>query len=184
MKNKILAILAFISIATSLQASKGAATVGYVRLDYMQSLLPEYKAAEVSYESFLKQVEGPIKDKYEEVRKKLAHLEEEQENISEALKSSKLAEIQQLFNDAKVLERLAVSKQAELFDPVNKKIQQAVEKVAQERECACVLVKNESVVYVSEECDISDLVLETLGAPPAKEEDTKVSSTQEEGAVE
>lgn len=183
MKNKILAILAFISIATSLQASKGAATVGYVRLDYIQSLLPEYKAAEVSYESFRKQVEGPMKYKYEEINKKLAHLEE-QESISEALKSPQMAEVRQLYNEVEVLGRLAVSKQAELLEPVNKKIQQAIEKVAQERGCACVLVKSESVVYVSEECDISDLVLETLGAPPAKEEDKKVNSTQEEGAVE
>lgn len=176
MRNKILAILAFISIATSLQASENS-SVGCIRLGYIQDLLPAYKVAASSYQSFEKQIAGPLQDKYQDfVDKSLAYAKD-QETMTDAVKNQKDAELKQLSSELNALGRIAASKREELFGPIDRKIQQAIEKVAQERGYRCILLKNEHVVYASKECDISDLVLETL-------KDEEVSSTQEKDTAE
>ena len=72
---RVLASLALLSLATTLQARAESAPpedglVAYIRLDYIQGLLPEYKLAEIDYESFFKQALQVLEEKSKEIKER------------------------------------------------------------------------------------------------------------------
>ena len=179
---RVLASLALISLATTLQARAESAPPedgpgAYIRLDYIQDLLPEYKLAQIDYESFFKQALQVLEEKSKEIKERE---EADLDTMPDAVKSQKAQELRKLYYEAAVLQQLLEKKEEELFAPIKNKIQQATAKVAKERGYMFVWKKDESVIYADEACDISDLVLEALGVTLTGEKGEEAISTQKE----
>ena len=191
MKNKVLLTLAFASVVASLQAKEKPLKIGYTNLDYILSLLPETKRVEANYKSFEKQVKNQVEAKVIEYQEKLQALEKGYETMTDAVRDQKETELGQL---KRTIEQLHIesqesltNKQVELLKPVYEKVQQAVEKVAKEKDYTHILNADTGgiaiLLYAAEEYDISDLVLKKLGITPTKEKDKKASSVPSKGTA-
>ena len=178
---RVLASLALLSLATTLQARAESAPpedglVAYIRLDYIQGLLPEYQLAKMDYQNFFKQGLEVLEEKSKEIKERE---EDDLDTMPDAVKSQKAQELRKLYYEAAVLQQRLAKKEEELFGPIKEKIQQAAAKVAKKRGYRLV-VKEESVIYADEACDISDLVLEELGVTLTGEKGEEAINTQKE----
>ena len=187
MKNKVLLTLAFASVVASLQAKEKPLKIGYAKLDYILSLLPETKRVEANYKSFEKQVKNQVEAKIIEFQEKLQAFQKGYETMTDTVRDQKETELRQLQSTIEQLqiesqESLA-NKHTELLKPVYEKVQQAVEKVAKEKGYTHILNADTGdigdiaiLLYAAEEYDISNLVLQKLGVTPTKEKGKKASS--------
>ena len=207
MKNRILASLALISLATTLQVRAESAppkdeqskklqkieekieelakiqSVAYVRLGYLQRSLPEWRSAEVEYEDFAANITEAMQAKSEELDDLRTDIDADPQSIPDSVKKQRTAEVLKIYKDMLELQQSLARKRGELFGPIQKKIKQATAKVAKEKGYKFVHKKDESVLYADETCDISDLVLEALGVTPTGKKGEE-ASTQEEATTD
>jgi len=145
--------------------------IGYANMEYVISFLPETKKIESEYRSFEAQLRSQLEAKVKELEEKLQALEQGYATMTEDVKNQKKAELQQLQGNFEQLqveakEKLA-HKHTSLLAPIYEKVQQAIEKVAQEHDYTHVFNTGpggmSTLLYASEEHDLSDKVLKKLG---------------------
>ncbi|MEO1301252.1 MAG: OmpH family outer membrane protein, partial [Bacteroidota bacterium] len=140
MKRKLLLTLTclLVTAVASVQAKEKPLKIGYANLEYIISQLPDTKRAHAEYKSFEKQVKNKIEAKLLEFQEKLQAIQKGYENMTDEVKKQKETELRQIQADLQEIEsesqQSLTDKQVALFKPVYEKIQQAVQRVAKEKE--------------------------------------------------
>ncbi len=162
----ILFSLAF--FATCAYAQKYAC----VDTDYILGNVPEYKQAQKELEEVSVQWQKELEAKFQNVDRLYKAFQAEAVLLPQELKSQKENEIIAAEKDAKNLQKQRfgndgdlAKKRSELVKPIQDRIYNAIEKVAQEKNYSVVFDKagGATILYVDSKNDISDLVLAELG---------------------
>jgi outer membrane protein len=170
MIKKITLFVAFIlTMATMASAQQKFAIVD---TKYILDKMPDYKEAQKKLDQMSEQWQREIDLKNTEVEKMYRDFEAEQVMLSDDLKKKRE---DQLFNKEKELRDLQkqrfgfegdlFKKRQELVKPVQDKVYNAIQKVAQQRGFDLILDKSEgiTVIFADPKLDKSDDVLKELG---------------------
>lgn len=169
-KTSFLIIGALMLIATtSIQAQKFA----YVDTEYILENVPAYLQAQAKLENIASQWQKEIDDKFLEVERLYAKFQAEQFLLTEEMKREKEDEIVKLEQEAQELQRSRFGfegdlfkKREELIQPIQDKVFDAVEKLAQTRLYDFILDKasgGATMLYTNPKFDQSDMILKNLG---------------------
>ena len=170
---KILVFVLALGLAFNLNAQN--VKIGYTNADYILSLMPEAKEVQSTIQAYEKQFSNSIQQKVQDFQQKVATYQQNMNTMTEQVRADKEMELQGLQQSLQKFQQDAeqsiVKKQQELYSPLYEKIQNAINKVAEENGYTHVF-RMEALLYTSDETtgDMSDLVLRKLGVePPAKE---------------
>ncbi len=162
-----------ILIVLSLTIGSGyAQKYACVDTDYILGNVPEYKPAQKELEEVSVQWQKEVEAKFQAVDKLYKAFQAEAVLLPSDLKAQKENEIIAAEKEAKNLQKQRfgnngdlAKKRSELIKPIQDKIYNAIEKVAQEKNYSVVFDKagGATVLYVDSKTDISDLVLAELG---------------------
>ncbi len=162
-----------ILIVLSLTIGSGyAQKYACVDTDYILGNVPEYKQAQKELEEVSVQWQKEVEAKFQAVDKLYKAFQAEAVLLPSDLKAQKENEIIAAEKEAKNLQKQRfgnngdlAKKRSELIKPIQDKIYNAIEKVAQEKNYSVVFDKagGATVLYVDSKTDISDLVLAELG---------------------
>jgi outer membrane protein len=157
------------SIAFTTQAQN---KIAIVDTKYILEKIPDYKEAQKKLDQFSEQWQREIDVKNTEVEKMYRDFEAEQVMLSEELKKKRE---DQLFNKEKELRDIQkkrfgfegdlFKKRQELVKPIQDKVFNAIQKIAQQRGYDLMLDKSEgiTVIFADPKLDRSDDVLRELG---------------------
>ena len=140
--------------------------------DYILNNMPEYKQAQKELEDVSLQWQKEVENKLAEVDKLYKQYQAEALLLPGDLKTKKENEIVAAEKAAKNLQKQRfgnegdlAKKRAELVKPIQDKVDNAIEKLAQEKNYSAVFDKasGTTILYIDDKSDISDLVLSELG---------------------
>jgi outer membrane protein len=169
MKKIILATILLFGMSAVTLAQKYA----FVDTDYILRNIPEYTDAQDILDELASEWQKEIEDKFAEVDKLYKDYQAEAVLLPEDMKRQKENEIIQLEKDAKALQkkRFGVDgdlqkKRMELVQPIQEKVFNAIEEIANTRNYAFVFDKasGASILYAQTKYDISDDVLDEIGS--------------------
>ncbi len=162
----LLIVLLFSSFAT--QAQK----LGYVDTDYILKNIPEYQDAQTQIDEFSKQYQQEIEEKYAKVDQMYKAYQSDAVLLPEDMKRQREEEIIKAEKEAKDLQKTRFGTEGDLFKkrqelvkPIQEKIFNAIEDIANKKNYAFIFDKASGpvIMYVSSKLDISDEVLEQIG---------------------
>jgi len=166
----ICALVCVVVIGTNYaQAQK----VAYVDMQYILKNLPQYETANEQLTMISKRWQKEIDALQQEARVLETNYQTEQIFLSEDLKQKREEEILQKQTEALELKRRYFGKDGELFKkreallkPIQDDIYTAIQEIAQDKKYDVVKDRSAdpSLIYMSSKLDISDLVLQKLGA--------------------
>lgn len=143
-----------------------------VDTEYILSNVPEYKQAQKELEEVSVQWQKEVEVKFQAVDRLYKAFQAEAVILPADLKAQKENEIIAAEKEAKNLQKQRfgndgdlAKKRSELVKPIQDRIYNAIEKVAQEKNYSVVFDKagGATILYVDNKTDISDLVLAELG---------------------
>lgn len=143
-----------------------------VDTEYILSNVPEYKQAQKELEEVSIQWQKEVEVKFQAVDRLYKAFQAEAVILPADLKAQKENEIIAAEKEAKNLQKQRfgndgdlAKKRSELVKPIQDRIYNAIEKVAQEKNYSVVFDKagGATILYVDNKTDISDLVLAELG---------------------
>lgn len=143
-----------------------------VDTEYILSNVPEYKQAQKELEEVSVQWQKEVEVKFQAVDRLYKAFQAEAVILPVDLKAQKENEIIAAEKEAKNLQKQRfgndgdlAKKRSELVKPIQDRIYNAIEKVAQEKNYSVVFDKagGATILYVDNKTDISDLVLAELG---------------------
>lgn len=165
----ILVALLFIAAVPTIQAQKFA----YVDTEYILENIPAYTQAQTQLDNDAAKWQKEIDDKFKEVERLYSKFQAEQFLLTEEMKLQKEDEIISLEQEAQELQRQRFGfegdlfkRRAELIQPIQDKIFDAVEKLAQTRAYDFILDKasgGATLLYTNPKHDMSDVILKNLG---------------------
>lgn len=144
----------------------------YVDTDYILQNIPEYSDAQEQLDELSIKYQKEIEAKFSEVDKLYKEYQAESVLMPEDMKLKKEEEIIQKEKEAKDLQKNRFGtngdlfkKRQELVKPIQEKIYNAIEEIANSRSYACIFDKAGSLtmIYSNAKYDLSDEVLEKLG---------------------
>jgi outer membrane protein len=185
MKNQIAVFLVIFSFSGILMAQKYA----YVDSDYILENIPEYKEAQNQLDEFAQDYQKEIEDKFAEIDKLYKTYQAEVVLMPDDVKKKREQEIQAKEKEVKDLQTQRFGKEGDLFikreeliKPIQEKIYNAIEEISEEKNYAFVFDKAGSltILYVNNKFDISDDVLDAVGAVlgTVRKEDRKKNEYQ------
>jgi outer membrane protein len=167
---KLILVSLFISMGVSfLLAQKYA----YVDSDYILDNIPEYKDAQNQLDELALEYQKEIEDKFAEIDKMYKAYQAEVVLMPEDVKKKREQDIQAKEKAVKDLQTQHFGKDGDLFikreeliKPIQEKIYNAIEEIAEDKNYAFVFDRAGSltILYVSSKFDISDDVLDNVGA--------------------
>lgn len=169
MRKVFLTVFGLMFALTLLQAQKFA----YVDTKYILDNIPEYAEAQAQIEELSVQWQNEIETKFAEVEKMYNDYQAQAVLLPEEMKTKKEQEIVDLEKEAKEMQRKYFGKDGELFKkrqelvkPIQEKIYNAIQQIAEDYNYAVVFDKSGSLtmMYANPKYDISDDVLDQLGA--------------------
>jgi outer membrane protein len=183
---KIVLALFFVFAGTSILLAQKYA---YVDSDYILDNIPEYKDAQTQLDELAAEYQKEIEDKFAEIDKLYKTYQAEVVLMPDDVKKKRELEIQAKEKEVKDLQTLRFGKEGDLFikreeliKPIQEKIYNAIEDIAEEKNYAFVFDKAGSLtmLYVSSKFDISDDVLDAVGAVlgTVRKEDRKKNEYQ------
>jgi len=153
----------------AVQAQKFA----YVDTEYILENIPAYTQAQTRLDNSASEWQKEIDNKFDEVAKLYAKFQAEQFLLTEEMKLQKEEEIISLEQEAQDMQRTRFGyegdlfkKREELIQPIQDKVFDAVEKLAQTRAYDFIFDKasgGATMLYTNPKHDMSDLVLKDLG---------------------
>jgi outer membrane protein len=162
----LLVVFALISFRANAQTQK----IGHVNSDEIFSLLPDLDSVKAKLEIYGRDLEGIIKEMQAELDKKNADFEANKDKWSEPVREAKQSELLELYKRLQAQSQGAQTRyqqeQAKLLEPVQKKIKDAIDKVAKANNFAYIFdFSAGNPVYMSETqgSDITSLVKKELG---------------------
>jgi outer membrane protein len=154
--------ISFLSIINLSAQSK----VGSFDLQKVLPKLPEYKTAQASIETYVKQIEQELKSKEDEFKNKLEDYQAKAATLSPVFRESKEKELQTLEAQYQEFQQNVQSgiqrEEGKLLSPIYAKIEKAIKEVAEGNGYQFV-VRAEACSAPLKSQDISDLVLKKLG---------------------
>jgi outer membrane protein len=167
---KIGLVVFFILTGASILLSQKYA---YVDSDYILDNIPEYKDAQTQLDELAEEYQKEIEDKFAEIDKLYKTYQAEVVLMPDEVKKKREQEIQAKEKTVKDLQTQRFGKEGDLFikreeivKPIQEKIYNAIEEIAEEKNYAFVFDKAGSLtmLYVNDKFDISDDVLDKVGA--------------------
>lgn len=168
MKISGLIIAAMLALGT-VQAQKFA----YVDTDYILENIPAYKQAQTRLDNTAAEWQKEIDGKFAQVEKLYSKFQAEQFLLTEEMRIQREEEIIALEQEAQDLQRQRFGfegdlfqKRAELIQPIQDQVFNAVEKLAQTRAYDFILDKasgGATLLYTNPKFDMSDIILKDLG---------------------
>ncbi|MEE4256397.1 MAG: OmpH family outer membrane protein [Bacteroidales bacterium] len=168
MKKMILTLAVILSAVAVSTAQKYA----YVDSDYILNNIPEYQDALDILDEFSIQWQKEIEAKFAEVDKLYKDYQAEAVLLPEDMKAQRENEIIQKEKEAKDLQKQRFGREGDLFtkrqelvQPIQEKIYNAIETIAETQNYAFVFDKagSLSIMYAKDKFDISDDVLDEVG---------------------
>lgn len=147
--------------------------IAYIDLQYILKNLPQYESANDQINIISKRWQKEIETADQEAKVLVANYQTEQIFLSEKMKKEREKEILDKENEVLELKRKYFGESGELFKkreallkPIQDEIYTAVQDVANEQFIQIVKDRSSdpSLIYLSNKLDISDAVLEKLGA--------------------
>lgn len=169
MKKSLILLLVLMAFGATVQAQKFA----YVDTKYILDNLPEYAEAQAQLDDLATQWQTEVEEKFAEVEKMYQDYQAQSVLLPEDMKTKKEQEIVDLEVTAKELQRKYFGKDGELFKkrqelvkPIQEKIYNAIQDLAEDYNYAVIFDKSGSLsmMYANPKYDISDDVLDQLGA--------------------
>lgn len=153
------------------QGANPALPIGYTRVDFILSKMPEVAAVQKQLENLAQRHQAEYQQKLQDFDRQLQDYQRRQALMSpdaRQRREQELAGLQtQLQQFAMEKSRELEQKEAELMQPILNRIQKAIEEVAKERRLALVfstgIGPNPILLYADERHDITDAVLRRLG---------------------
>ena len=166
---KKLVVLLFCILSTTVIFAQKFACVDS---EYILSNMPEYKQAQKELDDLSVQWQREVESKFQAIDKLYKAFQAESVLLPEELKSKKENEIIAAEKEAKDLQKQRfgntgdlTKKRSELVKPIQDKIYNAIEKIAQEKSYSIIFDKasGATILYVDAKTDVSDLILAELG---------------------
>lgn len=180
----VLTLALGLNLVANAQTTKSV-RIGYTNVDYILANLPDSKAIEAELKSFKSQLDNQLQAKSKEFQEKYDAYLKGEKMMAEPIKADKQRELQDLDARIKEFEQNAEAslqkKQQTLLQPVLKKVEDAIKKVANENGFTYVFNSDAGygttpvLLHAPESDNISDLVLKSLGVTPKTE--TPVTTT-------
>lgn len=173
----IFAIAVFMLAGYITQAQSSELKIGYTNVDYILSLMPESKQIEADLVDHERQLTSQLQSKIQEFQQKMEAFQRGAETMTQIVREDKQEELRNMQASIERFQREADSslqrKQAELLEPIYTKIQNAIDKVAQDKGYTYIFSSDAGgmpvLLHADESHNISDDVLKSLGiTPPAK----------------
>jgi outer membrane protein len=182
---KLVLLIVFAAAAFASQAQTTTTKVGYADVEYILSQMPEAKQIDTDLKSTQAQLKNQIETKAQEFQKKLADYQANAGTMLDAVRVNTERELQQLQQNLEKLQQDAQTtlqnKQTQLFEPVYKKVGNAIAETAKENGYSFILSQQISgldvILYGDDNLDVSDLVLKKLGVTPKPATTTPQTNT-------
>ncbi len=142
--------------------------VGHINTSDLIKLLPDYKTASTTLQTFSTELQDQIDVLVEEYTKKVESYKTLDPTTSDVVRKDKETEIMQLEDRIKAFqeeaENSALAKQKELMNPILDKVETAIKEVAEEKGYNYILDTSSGIVlYFDESDDITIYVKKKLG---------------------
>jgi outer membrane protein len=185
-KLALLFVLALGIITTQAQTTPTPTKIVFADVEYIFNQMPEAKHIDAELKSTKTQLKNQIDSKTQEFQKKLADYQANLNTMLDAVRANTERELTMLQENLQKLQQDAQttiqSKQAQLMEPVYKKVGKAIEDVAKENGYTFVLNQQigglDVILYGDEKNDVSDLVLKKLGVTPKPASATQGAAQQ------
>ena len=175
MRNKFLiAIFAFISLATA--NVNAQQKIGYISLDYILAQMPEAKQVETELTATKTQYDNMYQSKVKDFQAKLADYEKNGTTMADVIKADREKELQGLQGSIEEFRQNSSTslqkKQAQLLQPLLKKVEENMHAAAKENGYAFVFNYDAGqgttpiVLHAPDDANISDLILKRMGITP------------------
>ncbi len=129
-------LVAFFAMLLLAGSTANAQKIGYVDLQELMQLMPEYKKANTDMEAFGKSLEDELKKMSDEFQKKVADFQKGEKTMPEAIRNVKQQELQDMQTRIQDFQQSAQEnirkKEAELLKPIIEKAKGAIAQVAKE----------------------------------------------------
>lgn len=136
MKNLLRSTIAVLAIMFMVSPQLKAQKLGYVDLQELMQLMPEYKKANTDMEAFGKSLEDELKKMSDEFQRKVLDYQKNEKNMADAIKEVKQKELQDMQGRIQDFQQSAQDnvrkKEAELLKPIIEKAKNAISQVAKE----------------------------------------------------
>lgn len=162
-----------IALAWSLPMMSQKANMAYVDVQYILKNLPQYETASEQLMLISRRWQKEVSDMEQEVRVLTANYQTEQIFLSDEMRKRREKEILDKEQEALQLKKKYFGEEGELYKkqdalikPIQDEIYAAIQDIATEKKYDVVKDRSaeKSLVYMSSKLDISDLVLQKLGA--------------------
>lgn len=149
-----------------------AQKLGYIESQTVLEKMPEYTTAQQQLDALAKKWQDELDGKYKMIDSLYRAYQQEELLLTEDLKKKRQDEIARKEKEAKDFQKQKFGYNGELFTsreekikPLQDKIYEAIQQVAQERDLDFILDKSGSLVilYSNPKYDITDAVMEKLG---------------------
>ena len=175
MRNKFLiALFAFISLATA--NVNAQQKIGYISLDYILAQMPEAKQVETELTATKTQYDNMYQSKVKDFQAKLADYEKNGSTMADVIKADREKELQGLQGSIEEFRQNSSTslqkKQAQLLQPLLKKVEENMHAAAKENGYAFVFNYDAGqgttpiVLHAPDDANISDLILKRMGITP------------------
>lgn len=171
MKTRLLLLIAFLGFVLTVQAQKFA----YVDTKYILENIPEYQSAQNTLDELSIEWQAELEMKFKEIDSLYKAFQSEAFLLPEDAKIKRQDEIIAKEKEAKALQKKyfgtdgeLMKKRQELLKPIQDKVFNAIEELAESGAYAVIFDKSGSVsmLYTNAKYDKSDEVLEKLGLSP------------------
>jgi len=175
MRNKFLiAIFALVGLATAnINAQQ---KIGYISLDYILAQMPEAKQVETELTATKTQYDNMYQSKVKDFQTKLADYEKNGATMADVIKADREKELQGLQGSIEEFRQNSSTslqkKQAQLLQPLLKKVEENMHAAAKENGYAFVFNYDAGqgttpiVLHAPDDANISDLILKRMGITP------------------
>lgn len=173
-------VFGFAASAYTARAQTTSAKIGFADVFYIISEMPEEKQIQAELQTVQNALKKQMDTKAAEFRQKLEDYQQNMNNMLPAVRTNTERELQQLQANLQQLQEDAQvtinQKQAQLLEPVYKKVSDAIEAVAKENDFSLILSGQlggaDVVLYGEERLDVTDLVLKKMGVTPKPRTDS------------
>lgn len=164
--NKFLTLLFLVVFTTAVQAQS---KVGHVNTDAVIALLPSYKTAQKTFETYANGLLTPeMKTKGDVIEAKYKTFQAESATMGEARKEVMMKEIMKLEQELKALhqkngtqEKLA-KKEQELFAPVQNAAAEVINKVSKANGFSIIFDSRSGIIYAEESTNLLPFIQKEL----------------------
>ncbi len=146
-----------------------------VNTEYILSNIPDYSRAQSQLDKLAANWQKELEQKFQEIDRLYKTYQQEAYLLPDNLKRKREDELKAKESEARELQNKYFGpggdldkKRAELMKPIQDRVYNAIERIANEKSYAFILDKSGSatLLYVNAKYDVSDLVLDMLGYKP------------------